>query len=653
MDSSTREPAGSNVYVRNVLFSCGSVCGKRVEWIMAKKTKARVSSPKIEREKAPEEKESKPKASSRTRATEQKEPLLEAIVNALPVLISEVDAHERYQFNNATYEEWFGVPTNALKGRLVRDVLGAAAYEAIKEHIQMALAGQPRTFEEKVPYKTAGARDVHVHYIPHRDADGAVVGFHAFIFDITQRKNAEAQLLHAAAVIESSEDAILSIDRQGLIQSWNPGAQRLYGYGPDEVLGQPVSLLSPPEMHSALSDTLERIRRGERIAHFETTRLKKDGTRFEASLTLSPIRDAMGCITSVSAIARDITEQKRVEESLRESEQRFRVAAESGNDLIYEWDLQSDEMRWWGKMDASLGYQPKTLQAWEKTLHPEDHDKVMKAVTKHLQQGEAFDQEYRVRRRDGTYRYWSDRGTALRDARGKPYTWIGACTDITERKQVEQKLRKLTQQLLNAQEEERSNLSRELHDVFSQRLAALAMMVGEFEDELTQSPAVAQETIRKVQEEIGRIAENIHDLSRQLHPAILDDLGLAAALRNECGVFSKQHGIPTGFFQDNVPSLIPPAIELCLYRVAQESLHNITKHAHAEEVRVSLTFCGADLVLVIEDTGEGFDMGERRGKGGLGLVSMEERLRLVNGTFSIQSVPGQGTRVEACVRLSN
>ena len=150
---------------------------------------------------------------------------------------------------------------------------------------------------------------------------------------------------------------------------------------------------------------------------------------------------------------------------------------------------------------------------------------------------------------------------------------------------------------------------------------------------------------------IGSLAEDVHRMSRQLHSAVLEDLGLEAAVREECISLSNKLGIPVEFQTENLPPSIAADISLCLFRVAQESLRNIGKHAGAKEVRVRLARVGTDLHLSVNDVGNGFDLEEVRGKGGLGLISMEERVRLVRGDFKIHSQPGEGTRVEVRVPL--
>jgi signal transduction histidine kinase len=167
--------------------------------------------------------------------------------------------------------------------------------------------------------------------------------------------------------------------------------------------------------------------------------------------------------------------------------------------------------------------------------------------------------------------------------------------------------------------------------------------------------------LAEIGEKIAHLAEAIHGTSRRLHPAILDDLGLETALREECRTFQQNFKIPVEFTAENVPASIPKEVSLCLYRVAQEGLRNIGKHsAEAAQVRV-LLMGGAEkrgtqkrrdaITLRIEDTGDGFDLDQALRKGGLGLISMEERVRLVGGELKVQSQPGQGTTVTAFVPL--
>jgi signal transduction histidine kinase len=165
------------------------------------------------------------------------------------------------------------------------------------------------------------------------------------------------------------------------------------------------------------------------------------------------------------------------------------------------------------------------------------------------------------------------------------------------------------------------------------------------------SPRSLPERIRVLSARTNNLAEDVHALSRRLHPAILDELGLEAALREECVGFAAQGDVSPQFESERVPSSLPEDISLCLYRVAQESLRNIAKYAKTAHIRIVLSGKQGGVELRIEDTGNGFDVNAAREKGGLGLVSMEERVRLVNGNFTIRSQSGIGTTVEVFVPL--
>jgi PAS domain S-box-containing protein len=228
-------------------------------------------------------------------------------------------------------------------------------------------------------------------------------------------------------------------------------------------------------------------------------------------------------------------------------------------------------------------------------------------------------------------------------------------SDISERKRAhavsrnQQDLQALTASLIATQEEEHKHVARELHDVFSHKLAVLGLDVSRLS---RQKPgaAIEREELQKLSETIQSLTHDIHRMSRQLHPSILDDLGLAAALKQECAIFSELHNIPVSFTAGRVPASLPANVSLCLYRVAQEALRNVGQHAAARQVHVALKAMPDDIALRVRDNGNGFGPG-KPAKKGLGLVSMEERVRLVNGTFRIESLVDRGTEVEVHVPL--
>jgi len=219
-------------------------------------------------------------------------------------------------------------------------------------------------------------------------------------------------------------------------------------------------------------------------------------------------------------------------------------------------------------------------------------------------------------------------------------------------KQSENDLRLLAGRLIYNQEEERSRLARELHDDLVQRLAVFAIDIGKLEGQFINQPAPVQEKLREMKAELVEISRDIHNLSRQLHPSILDDLGLIKAVESECANFSRREGTKIALNHENVPAVIPKDISLSLYRIIQESLSNISKHACAEHVAVSLKRADHDLLLSVQDDGIGFDPVEVRGKSGLGLSSIRERVRLIQGKISIESQLEKGTMITVRVPLT-
>jgi PAS domain S-box-containing protein len=250
-----------------------------------------------------------------------------------PFLLTRCSSDLRYLFVSEAYAKMIGHCPEGVVGKKIVEVIGESGFNTILPYVEVVLLGHRVEYETEVHFKDVGPRLLHVIYTPDKDWHGQVRGWVASIIDITERKRTEGalreseqQLRWLACIVESSDDAIVSKNLDGIITSWNRGAERLFGYTAEEAIGKPSTITIPQERYSEEREILTRIRRGERIDHFETVRQHKHGSLIAVSLTISPVKNAEGKIVGASKIARDITEQKRTQEQIatlaREAEHR-------------------------------------------------------------------------------------------------------------------------------------------------------------------------------------------------------------------------------------------------------------------------------------------------------------------------------------------
>lgn len=239
---------------------------------------------------------------------------LRLIMDHAPIFITSCDTESRFRFVNRGYAARFGLRPDEIVGRTVSEVLGEDARESIQPYIDVVLSGRSVEFEQEVPYQRLGRRHMRCAYEPEFNPAGQVQGWVAVIDDITERRQAEQSRILLGAIVESSDDAIISKTRDGRILSWNSGAERLFGYSASEAIGQSILLLIPSDRHDEEASILKRLNRGEHIEHYETVRRTKSGGLIDVSLSISPLRDKTGQIIGASKIARDITTRKRAEQ---------------------------------------------------------------------------------------------------------------------------------------------------------------------------------------------------------------------------------------------------------------------------------------------------------------------------------------------------
>jgi len=635
-----------------------------------------------------------------------------------------------------------------------------------------------------------------------------------------------------AAIVDSSNDAIISKNLDGVISTWNLAAHRLFGYSEAEAVGQPITIIIPADLHDEEKEILRRVRIGERIDHYETRRVTRDGRILDVSITISPVRNATGSIVGASKILRDVTESKRDRAALRESERRLasevtaartlqsistrlisqssqesllgqildaamelmsadastlQMLAPDGESLtLIGWkNVHPDSAAFWQRVTADAGsacgvalranlrvmvtdvdtcafmagtqdleeYRRSGIRAvqstplrsregrplgmisthwhgphtpteddfrlfdvlarqaadliertraeealreseerfrliantapviiwmsdvskgctyvnqtwleltgqsfaavlgngWMDRIHPGDAGHSRDIYARAFERRELFQIDFRLRRHDDEYRWIVSTGTPRYHGDGSFAGFIGSAIDVTERRLAAEALATIHQRLIDAHEDERSRIARELHDDISQRLAVLTISLDALVRTSAAPASDGRQKIEEARDEVMNLATDVQALSHRLHPARLELLGITKAAAALCREISSLRALEIRFDAESVPDGLSRRVAMCLYRVLQEALQNAIKHSGVGKLEVSLRGGVDRIELTVRDFGAGFDV-STTGRG-LGLTSMQERVRAVRGRLAILSEPQHGTTIHASVPL--
>jgi PAS domain S-box-containing protein len=455
-----------------------------------------------------------------------------------------------------------------------------------------------------------------------------------------------------AAIVASSDDAIISKNLDGIVTSWNNSAERIFGYAPEEAIGRHITLIIPPERHAEESDILNRLRRGERVDHFHTARRRKDGSLLDVSLTISPVRDSSGRVIGASKVARDITAQKQVERALRESEQRFRVITDASPIMV--WMSGTDKLCYYFNK-GWLDFVGRTLEqesgnGWTENVHPEDFDRCLQIYVGSFDARRPFEMEYRMRHHTGQYRWILDRGVPRHAPDGTFEGYVGGCLDIHDQKEAAEKVRIADDmpRLMKAQDEERRRIARELHDSAGQTLTVLGLSLAQLvERAQVIAPELAKEG-KEIEGVVQQLHRDIRTTSYLLHPPLLDECGLTSALNLYVeGLAERSDVAITLDVADNVGRL-PSDMELAIFRLVQECLTNIHRHSGSKTALIRVAREGESFRTEVRDQGKGISserLLEIQSHGsGVGIRGIRERIRQFHGEMKIES-NGSGTSV--------
>lgn len=457
--------------------------------------------------------------------------------------------------------------------------------------------------------------------------------------------NQELEVLRAEAVselvaiVKSSDDAIVGMTLTGIIQSWNRGAERVYGYRVEEVIGRSISLLCPLNRMDEVPAMLGRIACGEHVRNVETVQRRKKGDRIDVSLTISPVKDPDGCVMGASAIARDVTEKKRIEAALRDNEARFRMMADTAPVMVWmagpDTHITFVNKRW-------LEFTGRTLQEeigdnWFTGIHPAELERCRQFYLEAFSSEQPFFLEYRLRRHDGEYRWIMDTGVPLFDEDGRFGGYIGTCMDLTERKDMEDQLRRMLK--------EKESLLREVHHRVKNNLQVISSLLN-LQSASIKDPVVNQ-LFRECQVRITSIAllhETLHrsnDLSR---------IKMGDYIRTLTGHLFRSYGVDPNVIMlelnvDDIDFDIDTGLTCGL--IIDELVSNCLKHAFVDDrggtVRIDLVdHVDGTFSLCVSDDGIGIPRdGVLNNPDSLGLELVTLLAEKLDGSTELRS--GAGT----------
>ncbi len=364
---------------------------------------------------------------------------------------------------------------------------------------------------------------------------------------------------------------------------------------------------------------------------------------------------AIAAIVSLSSAAyiKEYLAKSKLAHDLGLANDRLRLSLVAGKSVGWEYDIKTGRNFWSGDLQNMFGIASDRyfgrLEDFYRYVHPEDRESLAKAFANARASREAYAVEFRILRPDGTIRWFAATGQFYFKANGAAERMLGMAADITERKQAEDALANVSLRVIEAEERERKRISEELHEDIGQRLTMLAIEIEQLQQDYSGPNEGLAGRLDVASRQVLKVLDDVKASAHELHSPRLEYLGLAALLRAFCNEFGERKGITIDFSSEDLPGDVPKEILICFFRVLQEALHNGLKHSGVQRFEVRIWGESEQIHLKVSDSGAGFDVTAAKSGGGLGLMRMEQRLKLLKGTLSVETQPQRGTTVLARV----
>ncbi|MEP6573428.1 MAG: PAS domain S-box protein [Gemmatimonadota bacterium] len=585
--------------------------------------------------------------------------LLSGVIESSPNPIFVKDLGGRYQILNRATASLTGRQVHEMLGQTPDAIFPAGTAKRVSEVDRRVIeTGESVEIEETL--QTAdGERTFLSLKTPYRGPDNVMRGLIGLAWDITAQQREEAARARHAAILDLTSDFVVTIDPGGQVSYLNPAAREALALGPDEA--------APSSLSEYFTESAAAVLLREAIpAVLSTGRWTGESAWRSRTGHVIPVSQIIlahygpaGRVEFLSIVARDITVSKAAERAVRQSEERFRTLSAGAPIGIFFTDATGlrtyHNSRWVQisglSLEASLGI------GWVNAVHPEDRKQTVASWQRNVVEGQEWNQEHRILTPGGTVRWVHAMASPIRDA-SRITGFVGTIEDITSRREIDERLRESNQRLralaAHSQQEledEQSRISREIHDQLGQSLTALKMDTGWLSRRMGSSMGDESERLRQMGELIDTTVQTVRRISARLRPVVLDTLGLTAAIEWALEEFEKRTGLRSEL-RDDAPDLkLAGDPSIAIFRILQEGLTNVARHAGASSVLVSLECVDSQFVMTVDDDGRGLPEGQSQDTT-LGILGMQERAALVQGSIEVVSLPGRGTRLRVWVPLA-
>jgi PAS domain S-box-containing protein len=588
----------------------------------------------------------------RRQVDEERERLATMIESSNDAIVSLTEG--RVSFWNPAAEKLFGYSSEEILGQHVNILVPPHLRSEMARNVESVLRGeQTREFETERVRKDRSLVSVSITLSPLKDVRGNVVGPFAIIRDITERKRVEEALRRTQFAMDQAVDAIYWIDAEAKIVYANASASAMLGYSPDELRTMTVPDLNP-DFPSDMWPEYWADTRTRKTLTLDTFHRAKDGRLIPVEIQVSFL--AYGGQEFHCAFVRDVTERKRAEEELRKNLEYLELAQTGAAAGLWDWEIGSNKITWSKQYYHLYGLSPATTPSYENWLasvYEEDRQRVDLAVREAVMHCSDINLDYRIIHPERGLRWIAAIGRTICDDNGVAVRATGCSFDITQRKRAAEELqrtldelRTLSRRLEVVREDERTRIARELHDELGVRMACLKMDLARMQSMKSDvSPAKLEEKIVSMTEQVDATIAAVQELVAELRPGVLDDLGLVPAIEWQCRDFERRSGIRclVDCKQEDIP--LDSVKATAAFRICQEALTNVSRHAAAKEIRVRLELIDRQLLLDVQDDGQGIPPEKVCDIRSFGLLGMRERAEAVGGTLRIAGLPGLGTTV--------